>query len=176
MRLLYCGSGWLPFVDRVAARLPPSASITAWDRTVPLTDAVRDVDVLLPSNAPITAAVIAAAPRLRLIQQPAAGTEAIDRDAAIARGIPICNAPGTNHTAVAELALFLLLALARQIKRAPAAFASGRIGVPVGFELAGKNFNRPVETYLVAAVVYFVICFSLSMLVRRLQQKIQIIR
>ena len=31
-----------------------------------------------------------------------------------------------------------------------------------GFEVAGKNFNRPVETYLVAAVVYFVICFSLS--------------
>ena len=35
---------------------------------------------------------------------------------------------------------------------------------------------RPVETYLVAAVVYFVICFSLSMLVRRLQNKIAIIR
>ena len=45
-----------------------------------------------------------------------------------------------------------------------------------GFEVAGKNFNRPVETYLVAAVVYFVICFSLSMLVRRLQKKIAIIR
>jgi glutamate/aspartate transport system permease protein len=45
-----------------------------------------------------------------------------------------------------------------------------------GFEIAGKNFNRPVETYLVAAVVYFILCFSLSMLVRRLQKKIQIIR
>ena len=40
------------------------------------------------------------------------------------------------------------------------------------FEVAGKNFNRPVEMYLLAAVVYFVICFSLSMLVRRLQKKI----
>ncbi len=45
-----------------------------------------------------------------------------------------------------------------------------------GFETAGKNFNRPVETYLVAALVYFVICFSLSMLVRQLQKKIRIIR
>ena len=55
-------------------------------------------------------------------------------------------------------------------------YAIGAYDLLKGFELAGKNFNRPVETYLVAAVVYFVICFSLSMLVRRLQQKIQIIR
>ena len=55
-------------------------------------------------------------------------------------------------------------------------YAIGAYDLLKGFEVAGKNFNRPVETYLVAAVVYFVICFSLSMLVRRLQQKIAIIR
>ena len=55
-------------------------------------------------------------------------------------------------------------------------YAIGAYDLLKGFEVAGKNFNRPVETYLVAAIVYFIICFSLSMLVRRLQQKIQIIR
>ncbi len=55
-------------------------------------------------------------------------------------------------------------------------YAIGAYDMLKGFEVAGKNFNRPVETYLVAALVYFVICFSLSMLVRRLQKKIQIIR
>ncbi|MCF8207525.1 MAG: amino acid ABC transporter permease [Methylotenera sp.] len=55
-------------------------------------------------------------------------------------------------------------------------YAIGAYDLLKGFEVAGKNFNRPVETYLVAAVVYFVICFSLSMMVRRLQAKIQIIR
>ena len=55
-------------------------------------------------------------------------------------------------------------------------YAIGAYDLLKGFEVAGKNFNRPVETYLVAAIVYFVICFSLSMLVRRLQQKIAIIR
>ena len=55
-------------------------------------------------------------------------------------------------------------------------YAIGAYDLLKGFEVAGKNFNRPVETYLVAALVYFVICFSLSMLVRRLQKKIQIIR
>ena len=55
-------------------------------------------------------------------------------------------------------------------------YAIGAYDLLKGFEVAGKNFNRPVEMYLLAAVVYFVICFSLSMLVRRLQKKIQIIR
>ena len=55
-------------------------------------------------------------------------------------------------------------------------YAIGAYDLLKGFEIAGKNFNRPVETYLVAAVVYFIICFSLSMLVRRLQKKISIIR
>ena len=55
-------------------------------------------------------------------------------------------------------------------------YAIGAYYLLKGFEIAGKNFNRPVETYLVAAAVYFVICFSLSMLVRQLQKKIQIIR
>jgi len=55
-------------------------------------------------------------------------------------------------------------------------YAIGAYDLLKGFEVAGKNFNRPVETYLVAAVVYFVICFSLSMTVKRLQAKIAIIR
>lgn len=55
-------------------------------------------------------------------------------------------------------------------------YAIGAYDLLKGFEVAGKNFNRPVETYLVAALVYFAICFSLSMLVRRLQKKIAIIR
>jgi glutamate/aspartate transport system permease protein len=55
-------------------------------------------------------------------------------------------------------------------------YAVGEYDLLKGFEVAGKNFNRPIETYLIAAVVYFVICFSLSMLVRQLQKKIAIIR
>ena len=43
-------------------------------------------------------------------------------------------------------------------------------------EIAGKNYNRPVEMYLFAALIYFALCFSLSLLVKRLQKKIAIIR
>jgi glutamate/aspartate transport system permease protein len=55
-------------------------------------------------------------------------------------------------------------------------YAIGAYDLLKGFELVGKNFNRPVETYLVAAVLYFVISFSLSTLVKRLQARISIIR
>jgi len=55
-------------------------------------------------------------------------------------------------------------------------YAIGAYDLLKGFEIAGKNFNRPVETYLVAAAIYFIICFSLSMLVKQLQQRIAIIR
>ncbi|MFG6446974.1 amino acid ABC transporter permease [Roseateles sp. BYS180W] len=55
-------------------------------------------------------------------------------------------------------------------------YAIGAYDLLKGFEVTGKNFNRPVEAYLVAALVYFIICFSLSMLVRRLQKRIAVIR
>ncbi|HAJ12769.1 MAG: amino acid ABC transporter permease [Hydrogenophaga sp.] len=55
-------------------------------------------------------------------------------------------------------------------------YAIGAYDLLKGFETAGKNFGRPTESYLLAAVVYFVICFSLSYFVKRLHKKIAIIR
>lgn len=55
-------------------------------------------------------------------------------------------------------------------------YAIGAYDMLKGFEVAGKNYGRPIEAYLAAAVVYFVICYSLSALVRRLHAKIAIIR
>jgi len=55
-------------------------------------------------------------------------------------------------------------------------YAIGAYDLLKGFETAGKNFNRPVEAYVMAAVVYFVICYSLSSLVRHLQTRIAIVR
>ncbi len=55
-------------------------------------------------------------------------------------------------------------------------YAIGAYDMLKGFETAGKNYGRPVEAYLLAAVVYFLMCLALSFAVRKLQQKIQIIR
>ena len=55
-------------------------------------------------------------------------------------------------------------------------YAIGAYDLLKGFETAGKNYGRTTETYLMAAVMYFIICFSLSWAVKRLNKKIAIIR
>ncbi len=72
-----------------------------------------------------TAEMIAAAPMLRLIQKIGVGVNTIDLDAAKARGIAVCNLPGTNARAVAELTLALMLAVLRRVSRFDAAMRSG---------------------------------------------------
>ncbi|MCA3363349.1 MAG: hydroxyacid dehydrogenase [Roseomonas sp.] len=64
---------------------------------------------------PISAADIAAAPKLRLIQKIGVGVNTIDLEAARARGIAVCNLPGTNSRAVAEMTLLLMLGALRRI-------------------------------------------------------------
>ena len=55
-------------------------------------------------------------------------------------------------------------------------YAIGTYDLLHGFQLAGTNMGRPVEGNLLAAGVYFVICYGLSSLVRQLQKKVAIIR
>jgi phosphoglycerate dehydrogenase-like enzyme len=71
-------------------------------------------DVLWHVLKPATAEVIAAAPNLRLIQKIGVGVNTIDLDAARARGITVCNMPGTNSQAVAEATVMLLLSALRR--------------------------------------------------------------
>ena len=55
-------------------------------------------------------------------------------------------------------------------------YAIGAYDLLKGFEIAGKNYGRPIETYVLAAATYFIICFSLSKAVRAIQAKVAIIR
>jgi len=55
-------------------------------------------------------------------------------------------------------------------------YAIGAYDMLKGFEIAGKNYGRPIESYLAAAVTYFILCYALSWSVKRLHQKIAIIR
>lgn len=55
-------------------------------------------------------------------------------------------------------------------------YAIGAYDMLKGFETAGKQFGRPIEAYLLAAVVYFLMCYGLSMVVRQVQIRTQIIR
>jgi glutamate/aspartate transport system permease protein len=55
-------------------------------------------------------------------------------------------------------------------------YAIGAYDLLKGFTTAGKIYGRPEEAYILAAVVYFVICFGLSFMVKKLQAKIAIVR
>jgi glutamate/aspartate transport system permease protein len=55
-------------------------------------------------------------------------------------------------------------------------YAIGAYDLLKGFVTAGKIYGRPEEAYLLAAIVYFAVCYGLSYLVKRLQAKIAIIR
>jgi len=66
------------------------------------------------------------APRLRLIQKIGVGVNTIDLPTAAARGIPVCNLPGTNARAVAEMALLLMLAVLRRLPRFDADLRAGQ--------------------------------------------------
>lgn len=111
------------------------------DGARPLEEQVAEAVVLVPSMARITRSVIEAAPRLRLIAQFGAGLENVDLDAARERGIAVRNVPGANAQAVAELAAFLMLALARRLPLHRRSFAQRVVGDPPGFELSGKTLG-----------------------------------
>ncbi len=85
-----------------------------------------ETDVLWHVLKPCTAAMIAQAPRLKLIQKIGVGVNTIDLHAAQARGIAVCNLPGTNAQAVAELTLLLMLACLRKLPRYDAAMRAGQ--------------------------------------------------
>jgi phosphoglycerate dehydrogenase-like enzyme len=70
-------------------------------------------DAVLTAHAPVTDAMLAVSPNLRLIAKPGAGVDNIDVAAATARGVVVTNVPGARGRAVAEHALFMVLYLAR---------------------------------------------------------------
>ena len=75
-------------------------------------------DVLVIQGAPVTDAVIAAAPKLKLICVARGGPVNVDVEAATERGIPVVTTPGKNATAVAELTIAMLVMLARRLPEA----------------------------------------------------------
>ena len=74
-----------------------------------------EVEVLWHVLKPVTARDIDKAGRLRLIQKIGIGVNTIDVEAAKRRGIAVCNLPGSNSRAVAEMALLLMLACLRRL-------------------------------------------------------------
>lgn len=95
---------------------------------------------------PVSAAVIGAMTRCRLIQQPSAGYQQIDIDAAAGAGIPVASVGGANAVAVAEHTIMAALALMKQLVWLDAETRKGNwaqqsVRARGHFELAGKTWG-----------------------------------
>jgi phosphoglycerate dehydrogenase-like enzyme len=92
-----------------------SVTVCAEDDEAKFCDTLADADVLWHVLKPVTAEHIQIAARLRLIQKIGVGVNTIDLEAAHRRDIAVCNMPGSNSVAVAEMTLALMLAVLRKI-------------------------------------------------------------
>jgi phosphoglycerate dehydrogenase-like enzyme len=116
----------------------PVADTALLQRSLP------ETDVLWHVLEPCTAAMMDAAPRLKLIQKIGIGVNTIDLEAAKARAIPVCNLPGTNSRAVAELALAMMLATLRRLPRFDASVRRGAWTDPLLEDGLGELGGRVV--------------------------------
>ena len=78
-----------------------------------LVAAVADAEAMIIRSDKVTAEVIAAAPKLKIVVRAGAGFDNVDLAAASARGIVVMNTPGQNSNAVAELAIAMMIFMAR---------------------------------------------------------------
>lgn len=113
------------------------------DKESILTELASYDALVVRSATKVTAPVIEAGKKLRVIGRAGSGVDNIDVEAATQRGIIVVNAPASNNVAVAELTLGLLLALARQIPHAQTSLQSGKWERSkfVGWEVRGKTLG-----------------------------------
>ncbi len=102
---------------------------------------VRDIDAIIAGGETIDASVLSAAPRLKVISRHGVGYDAIDLAAATRGGVVVTTTPGTNHIAVAELALGLMISVARRIPQMRDELLAGEWRRQPGSELAGKTLG-----------------------------------
>lgn len=95
-----------------------------------LAQALRGVAATLAGTEPYTAAVLARSPELRVISRLGVGYDAIDVAAATRHGVVVCTTPKTNHYAVADMALTMILACARRL-------------IPSDRSLHGDGWSQP---------------------------------
>ena len=120
-----------------------------------LLDAVKDVEAIIIRSDKITADVMAVAPKLKIVVRAGAGFDNVDLAAATERGVVVMNTPGQNSNAVAELAIGMMVFMARN-KFTPGTgtelkgktlgiHAYGNVGRLVG--LLGKGFGMNVIAF-----------------------------
>lgn len=122
----------------------PGWNCVTADKITDLHAELADADALIVRSAvQADAALLAAAPKLRIIGRAGVGVDNIDAAEATRRGIVVMNTPGANAVAVAEFTLGLMIAMCRDIPRANATMHAGKWDKKTlqGSELRGKTLG-----------------------------------
>jgi D-3-phosphoglycerate dehydrogenase / 2-oxoglutarate reductase len=101
------------------------------------------VALVVRSETKVTAKIIAAAPKLRVVGRAGVGVDNVDIEAATQHGTVVMNTPGGNTVTTAELSFAMLLSLARKVPQAHATMVAGKWDRKLfqGVELAGKTLG-----------------------------------
>ncbi|MDR1579126.1 MAG: phosphoglycerate dehydrogenase [Synergistaceae bacterium] len=124
------------FADEIAFN--PAGRPLTEEELIPL---LEDCDGYLAGLDFVTARVVESCEKLKVISRYGVGVDRVDIDAASRRGIAVCNTPGVNAEAVADLALGLILSVARRIPVLDRLTKDGKWTRSTGIELSGKTIG-----------------------------------
>ena len=141
MKILFAApeKAWGGFLDLIRQALPRHYFEATGRFAV---DNLEGFDVLIPTMTQITGDIMEKGDRLRLIQQCGAGLEVVDIEAARNRNIWVANVPtdiSGNADSVAELGIYMMIGLSRDVRKMARNFANQKMGEPRGRALIGRT-------------------------------------
>jgi phosphoglycerate dehydrogenase-like enzyme len=141
MKILFAAPemAWGGFLPKIRKALPEH-DFTASGRFG--VDNLKGVEVLIPTMTAITREMLTEADDLRLIQQCGVGLEGVDLEAARDFKIPVANVPSDisgNADSVAELGIYLMVGLARDVRGMARSLDNRKMGEPQGRALQGQT-------------------------------------
>ncbi|MBS7700593.1 MULTISPECIES: NAD(P)-dependent oxidoreductase [unclassified Chelatococcus] len=141
-------------------------------------NALARLDAVVVGTEPVSNTLLAAAPRLRLIQRWGTGLDNVDRDYARSQDIATAELPGVNARSVSEFILMVMLALLRQLPDVTVSWSrgrweTGRAGAPprrlqgktvglIGFGAIGRDVARLLQSFDVAILYHDVIAADVA--------------
>jgi phosphoglycerate dehydrogenase-like enzyme len=143
MKILFAApeNAWGGFLGLIRAKTPEHRFEAAGGFAV---DTLKGFDVLIPTMCPVSQELLETGDRLRLIQQCGSGLEMVDLDAAQRFNIKVANVPtdiSGNADSVAELGIYMIIGLSRDVRKMSESLAEQRMGQPRGKALSGKTIG-----------------------------------
>ncbi|CAH1693113.1 D-3-phosphoglycerate dehydrogenase [Hyphomicrobiales bacterium] len=172
---------------RIQQGCPPEIEIAFLGAAPTDHDALAKLDVLVVGTEPVANALLAAAPRLKLVQRWGTGLDNINRDYVGSRGIATAELPGVNARSVSEFILLAMLALLRQLPDVAVSWSrgrweTGRVGVPprglqgktvglMGYGAIGRDLARLLQSFDVSILYHDVVAADVAGVSARLAAK-----